>query len=408
MEDNKNPNPAELVQKALGDLSGQVTKRFDDAAKEVKALVDAQKALELQQAEIVKKVADFKPQGGAKDTGGFASLGEFAVSVAKACKTGATPDQRLVTKAAPTAGSVANEAVGADGGFAVPQEFADRIMALAFPQDDILGRCNQIQTVRNSLSMPVGETTPWGTTGVQAYWTDEQTAITQSKVALEMRNLRLHKLAALVPASDELLEDAMAMEGFIAGQAAAAIRYKANDAIINGNGVARPLGILNAACLVTVAKESNQTNDTVNATNVAKMYARMPATSVGNSVWLVNNDVLPQLLVMTLGQQPVYLPPTGMAGAPFGLLLGRPVVVTQHCQTVGDKGDIYFADLTQYLALVKAGGIRQASSVHLWFDYDMTAFRFTFRLGGQPWLSASITPDNGSNNLSPFVALAAR
>ncbi len=47
-------------------------------------------------------------------------------------------------------------------------------------------------------------------------------------------------------------------------------------------------------------------------------------------------------------------------------------------------------------------------SMHLWFDQGATAFRWTFRIGGQPWLSAPISRKNGSNTLSHFVALQTR
>jgi len=46
--------------------------------------------------------------------------------------------------------------------------------------------------------------------------------------------------------------------------------------------------------------------------------------------------------------------------------------------------------------------------MHLYFDQGVTSFRWTLRLGGQPWLSAPIARKNGSNTLSPFVALATR
>ena len=47
-------------------------------------------------------------------------------------------------------------------------------------------------------------------------------------------------------------------------------------------------------------------------------------------------------------------------------------------------------------------------SMHLRFDYAETCFRFMFAVDGQPWLASAITPFKGSNDVSPFVALAAR
>ena len=58
--------------------------------------------------------------------------------------------------------------------------------------------------------------------------------------------------------------------------------------------------------------------------------------------------------------------------------------------------------------MVKSGGVRSDTSIHLWFDQNATAFRFVLRMSGQPWLSAAIARASGSNTLSHFVSLAAR
>jgi len=89
--------------------------------------------------------------------------------------------------------------------------------------------------------------------------------------------------------------------------------------------------------------------------------------------------------------------------------MGRPVIPHESMETLGDKGDVLLADMSSYMAIRRSGGIRADVSMHLWFDYDMAAFRFTFRVGGQPWWSAPITPRSGSSNtLSPFVTLDER
>src|SRR5690606_26490522 len=115
--------------------------------------------------------------------------------------------------------------------------------------------------------------------------------------------------------------------------------------IMWGNGVGQPLGYMNSGALVEVAKESTQSAGTVVAENVANMYARMLGDGISRAVWFVNSDVLPQLFTMTLGNQPIWTPPaTGFANAPGGFLFGRPIVPTEHCETVGTKGDIQFVD----------------------------------------------------------------
>jgi HK97 family phage major capsid protein len=60
------------------------------------------------------------------------------------------------------------------------------------------------------------ETTPWQTSGdIQAYWEGEASQHTPSNPAITPLQLRLNKLTALVPVTDELLMDAAALSGNI-------------------------------------------------------------------------------------------------------------------------------------------------------------------------------------------------
>ena len=105
---------------------------------------------------------------------------------------------------------------------------------------------------------------------------------------------------------------------------------------------------------------------------------------------------------------PVYVPPGGFSGSPYGLLLGRPVITTEACAAIGDKGDIILASLQGYLTVMKKGGIRAETSIHVEFEKDLIAFRFILRIGGQPWLSGPVARKNGSNTLSHFITLESR
>jgi HK97 family phage major capsid protein len=211
--------------------------------------------------------------------------------------------------------------------------------------------------------------------------------------------------------SEESIEDAPSMTAFLNKKVPEKMAFAINYAIVQGNGAGKPLGIMNSPALVSVAKETGQLADTLETANLLKMYSRMYGPSRSRAVWLINQDIEPQLFQLTMGtnSMPVYLPPNGLAQAPFATIMGRPVIPTQACETIGDQGDIIFADLSQYMTVTKTnGGVRQEVSMHLWFDQDMLAFKFVFRVGGQPWWSAAVSPRDGSNTLSPFVTLDAR
>ena len=101
---------------------------------------------------------------------------------------------------------------------------------------------------------------------------------------------------------------------------------------------------------------------------------------------------------------PVYGPPT--AEAPFGTLMGRPIEPIEQASTLGDRGDIILADMDEYVVWEQA--INFARSMHVQFLTNETAFRFSYRVNGQPGWSKTITPANGTDTQSPFVTLAAR
>jgi HK97 family phage major capsid protein len=346
---------------------------------------------------------------------GWRSMGEFAAAV-KSAQQGKDVDSRLQNAALSTYG---NEGVGADGGFAVPPEFRTAILEKVTGEDSLLSRCDQNPVSGNSLTVPKDETTPWGTAGIQGYWGGEASTGNQKKPSLEETTIKVQKLTALVPVTEELLEDAPAMGNYVQRKAAQVLDFKVTDAIINGTGAGQPLGILASSCLVSQAAEGSQVADTIHGLNLVKMWARMPANSRRNAVWLTHPDAEPQLMQAGLqigpaaagtatGGQLIWMPPGGISGSPYASLFGRPIIPTQACPALGDVGDIIFADLSQYAAVLKAGGIKSEASIHLWFDQGMTAFRFVLRMGGQPWWSTAIAAKNGSTTYSPFVALAAR
>ena len=340
-------------------------------------------------------------------TFGFRNMAEFAMAVQASSRGGALSDSRL-NAALPS--SYNAEGGSAGEGFMVPPEYREAIWELVFAGDDLLNRITPEPTAANFVQLVKDETTPWGTSGVQAYWRTEGAQMTASKLATKGVQVPLNELYAFVVATDELLSDAPRLADRLTRQAARAINWTASDAIMWGDGVGKPLGFMNSPALVTQAKESGQAADTINATNVAKMFSRLIPGNVGGSFWMANPDTLPQIMTMTIGDQPIWTPPAqGFKEAPGGFLLGRPLNLSEHADTVGDAGDLTLVDPMGYYAAVKqGGGIDFATSIHLFFDYGAQAFRWTFRIGGTPILSAAVSGPRSSNSKSHFVALADR
>jgi len=346
---------------------------------------------------------------------GFKTLGEQLQAVYQASMgNGRGMDPRLIKAAA----SGASEAVPSDGGFIVQTDFATNLLQRMYQDGEIVSRVTKYPISNNANRLKINaidedsraDGSRWG--GVQAYWVNEADAFTASKPKVRQIELSLEKLTGLCYATDELLQDATALEAVIMDAFPKEFTFKVEDAVVNGTGAGQPLGILNSGAVIQVAKDSGDSGATVSTADVLAMWSRLFATSRRNAVWLINQDVEPKLYPLTLGSgtavQLLYSPP-GTAGNPnaYGLLLGKPVIPSEHQATLGTPGDIVLADLSQYV-LIDKGAPSAASSIHVRFLNDETTFRFVYRVDGQPTWKKPLTPKNGTATLSPFVSLATR
>lgn len=349
---------------------------------------------------------------------GFASLGEFLQATVRVAN--GDYDERLI----PRSSTGLNENVASDGGFLVGTDYAADLMERVYENTQALSGVGgasgaariPISAGSNSVKIKaLAETSRaagsrWG--GVRAYWKEEGGQMNASDPSWREITLSLKKLTGMAYATDELLQDAAALEATLSNAFEQEFAFAIQDAIVNGTGAGQPLGILNSGCLVSVSKETGQAAATLVAENVQKMYARMWPRSVPNSMWWINQECWPQLFNLAMpvgtGGVPLFQPAGGMSQAPFGTLLGRPIVPIEQCQALGTKGDIYFVDMSQYIFCDK-GGIQAASSIHVKFDYNETAFRFTYRCDGQPGWNSALTPYKGtSSTQSPFISLNTR
>lgn len=341
-------------------------------------------------------------------------LGAFAADVFRSGRADMSVSPAFKELAAATG---MNQAVGAEGGYLVPSEVSNEIHAgmNEGPGPNLLAMTDQYTVTGESLTFTANAETSrargsqWG--GGRAYWIAEAAQITASAPKFRQVRIEPQQLAVLIYATDKLLNNAPALSQYLSRCASDLIRFEAEDAIFQGSGVGKPKGILATGPTVSVAKESGQAAATITANNIWAMWARMHPKAKLNSVWFVATDAFPQLQKMQLsvgtGGVPLYQPPGGLASAPNGTILGRPVVELEYCAALGTTGDIVLADMKGYVTGVK-GGVDSAMSMHLRFDYAESAFRFMYAIDGQPWLASAITPFNASATQSTFVKLDTR
>jgi HK97 family phage major capsid protein len=345
----------------------------------------------------------------------FSSFGQQMAAVMRAGAPGGPTDPRLFNAA-----TGLNETVPSDGGFLVQQDFSANLIAQVYETGILASRASRIPISGNSNSIKlngVDETSRAAGSrggGIRGYWADEADEKTKSKPKFRKIELTLKKLIGLCWATDELLEDAVALEAYISKGFVDEFGFQIDDAMVNGNGAGMPLGVMNAGCLVTQDKEVGQAATTVMAENVINMFARLFASSRSTAAWFINQNVEPQLHTMSIavgtGGQLIYMPPGGLSQSAFGTLLGRPVIPIEQCQTLGTTGDIILGDYNNGYLLAEKGGIKSDMSIHVRFIYDESVFRFVLRIDGQPLRASAMTPYKGgaAHTQSHFVALQTR
>jgi len=306
------------------------------------------------------------------------------------------------------------EGSGVSGGYLVPTEQLAELLQVPDSDAVVRPRARRIPMRRRSITIPAldqGDAPDyyWDLDyygGVYSKWTAEGGTKHETEPEFKQLELVAYKLAGYTQASDELLDDsAVALESLLKGLFRNAISLREDFAFLRGTGVGQPQGILNSGALIA---ESRDTANEINFGDLTEMYEHMLPSSLSNAYWVVSQTALAQLFEMQDPNDNYMWMPNERGGAAPGMpgtLLGRPVIVTEKLPTLGNEGDILFADFNYYLI-----GDRQAttiqSSEHYAFVNDLTTWRFVHRVDGQSWLDEPVYIDT-TNQCSPFVTLAA-
>lgn len=345
---------------------------------------------------------------------GFNHYGDVANAVHKAA-IGASFDPRLnVIKSGNPELQAAGlrQGNGPDGGYLVPAGV--RSAEISNEQGmslDLFAKARNFGlSGESSIIIPAINETDRGNLygGVTQEWLEEEAQMTESEPQFRQIELKPKESGVFIKASNKLLRNsAFALGQFLDMASRDVMRFARSNAIMNGNGAGKPMGFLNSDALVTVAKETSQTADTVVIENCLKMLDSFTEKWLSGAEWLINKRVKAQLALMKIGDTPVYLD-SAVSGSNYSTLLGLPVTVTEYNPVLGDEGDICLVNMSAYVTATQGSGVIGAESTHFYFDTNKTAFKFIEEVDGQTWLKSSITDFQGSGVSSPFVTLAAR
>lgn len=345
----------------------------------------------------------------------FETLGEQIQAATQAIRGGHV-DPRLneINAAITGAGTMPLE----DGAYLIQTNFASELWRLSVDAGELSSRCRKLPLGPGfkGVEIPMVRDTNradgyrWG--GLTVYRAAEAGTVDPTKIKFDMWKTSTSALMAFAYFTHEILRDAPLVESLTKEGVTEEFAITLDEEIYTGSGSGGTcLGFMNSGSLITVSKETNQQAATIVPQNIAKMYNRLYSKWRSNAVWFYNQDIEPVLQLMTLpvgtAGIPVFLPPAGLPAAPNGMLYGKPMVPIENCPTLGTAGDLFFADMSQYVVVEKEG-MRIDRSEHVRFLNDEIVYRFKMENGGQAKYNEKITPKKGSNTYSAFVALETR
>jgi HK97 family phage major capsid protein len=301
------------------------------------------------------------------------------------------------------------------GGFTVPTAFSPNMLSVGNDADPLAALTTKIDLAPSGKVIVPARTDKDHSSsvsgGLRVYRRNETDTSSSSRMEMEQIKLEATSLFGLTYTSEEILErSASAFIGLMEAGFQDEFASRLMDERLSGTGVGQYEGVLNSPAVVSVAKETGQAAATVVYENVVKMRAR--CWGYGRAVWLANEDVLPQLMTMSLavgtGGSSVWQP-SAREDAP-DMLLGRPLFFNEACETVGTVGDVILGNWSQYLEgyIGTPGMVKGANSMHVRFINHERTFKFWMENDGRCWWRAALTPKNSTATLSPFVSLATR
>ena len=310
------------------------------------------------------------------------------------------------------------------GGFIVPLMLWDDVIDKVRVLDGPSSRCRWGKTTTEECFVPGfneskrSDGNRWG--GIWGQWksetTDLSTIATQGSLA--SINFKMNRLVLYIPISNDLLKDAMLFDTMANVMIYGEIKYQLDYALLLGNGVGMPMGVVNDQATIQVSNGSGS----VAAVDLDNMWKHLYAPAKKNSVWMMADDSMAAIdQAADTDNWPISLyTPAGVYGNPTPFLKGRPVICVEQLPAIGNTGSVVLCDWNEYLLMFRRlndgdsgaelaaglpqGLVEQTRSPHFLYDVDQTAIKIKVRCDGHLTWNRSIT-NNNSQSVSPCVIL---
>lgn len=382
-------------------LPDNVTNRLDGIEAILKRLLDEP---------AVRKAGVISETGGTSDKR-IKSLADFLIAVRRKDNVRLKSVYGSSWLEDDNASKAMNEDSGVDGGYLVPPDYSAQIMEVAAEVSvvrangptviPIAGRSALVPALDQGQAPPTGGSAFFG--GVSVTWTEELQTIAETTPKFRLIELVPHNLAAFTKASNDIIADsAVSLQALLARLFGEAVGWTEDYAFLRGNGIGKPLGVLNAPGAISVTRTAG--GNSLEYADVKAMYKRLLPQSFMRAVWVMHPFTVADLMDLQTTNNTMVSWLGNLRDKQPGILMGLPVVLTEKLPAPGSAGDVMLCDFSRYL-IGDSTQITIAYSEHAFFTSNAGAWRVTKRTDGQPWMAAAVTLNDGSNTVSPFIYL---
>ena len=229
-----------------------------------------------------------------------------------------------------------------EGGYTVPDEFEKKLVQALEDNNLFRGLATVIRTSSGTRKIPIAEDTG------EASWIDEGEEIPESDTTFGQTMLSAYKLGTMIKISNELLNDsAFDLATYIARRFGVRMGNAEERAFITGDGVGKPLGLLDETGGAKVGVTAAQ-KDAVTFDEIFKLYYALKAPYRKKAQFLCNEALVLQLMTIKDNNGNYIWKPGLEIGKP-DTLLNRPLKTSAFMPEIkGGSKVMAFGDYSYY------------------------------------------------------------
>ena len=278
----------------------------------------------------------------------------------------------------------------------VPPDFRADLQQLPFVDPSVLDMVTVINAPTGAVTFPrlvQGTTPPDSFAGVSGRWISEGATKPEEEPTFEQITITAYEHAARTEVTERMLSrSSIDLEAFLGVIFRAYMQFELSRVIINGNGVAQPLGILNDAQINVVAR---QAAGQVNYQDITNLKYAVYRPWRGGARYVLD-DTVEQFLENTVDTQGRPLFRASFADPNRSTLNGFAYTGNVENPNLGSQGDIFFGNLSAYF-LAMEEEITMAKSEHERFSDNIVVFKMFFVAGGRPMFGYAFSMLGGTS-----------